>query len=135
MARTDARAEARERALYLLYEAETKGVGPQQILDSQLITPDELTLELVRGVAQGGPDLDARIAALSQGWTLERMPLIDLLIMRIAAFELLERPEVPVAVVLDQAVGLAKRFSTESSGRFVNGVLSSLARALGRIGD
>ena len=68
------------------------------------------------------------IAAHAQGWTLERMPAIDRTVLRIAGFELLDRPDVPVAVVLDEAVELAKRFSTDDSGRFVNGVLASIAK-------
>ncbi len=64
------------------------------------------------------------IAANAHGWTLKRMPAIDLTVLRIAAFELFHRPDVPVAVVLDEAVELAKRFSTDDSGRFVNGVLA-----------
>lgn len=133
MARTDARAEARERALYLAYEAETKGLDAGAILDAQVIAPDALTEELVRGVSAQCAELDQRIALRSEGWTLERMPIIDLLVMRIAVYELLQRPDVPTAVILDQAVGLAKRFSTEASGRFVNGVLSAVARDLGRL--
>ena len=68
-----------------------------------------------------------RSPARAKGWTLDRMPVIDLNVLRIASFELAERPDVPVAVVLDEAVELAKRFSTDDSGRFVNGVLSALA--------
>jgi N utilization substance protein B len=58
------------------------------------------------------------------------MPVIDRTVMRVAVFELLGRPEVPTAVVIDEAVELAKRFSTDDSGRFVNGVLSAVARAV-----
>ncbi len=66
-------------------------------------------------------------AAKAKGWTLARMPVLDLNVMRLGVFELLERPDVPTAVVLNEAVELAKRFSTDDSGRFVNGVLASVA--------
>jgi len=125
--RPDERSDARERALYLLYEAESKGIAPADALALQVLEPDALTAELVAGVGEHRERLDAAIAARAKGWTLERMPVIDLNVLRIASFELAERPEVPVAVVLDEAVELAKRFSTDDSGRFVNGVLSALA--------
>ena len=125
--RPDERSDARERALYLLFEAESKGIAPADALALQVLEPDALTAELVAGVGEHRERLDAAIAARAKGWTLDRMPVIDLNVLRIASFELAERPEVPVAVVLDEAVELAKRFSTDDSGRFVNGVLSALA--------
>ncbi len=126
----DRRSEARERALLLLYESVTKQVPVDEVLAGQVLEPDELTVALARGVEGRRDELDAAIAAHSHGWTLARMPLIDLTVMRIAAFELVARPSVPVAVVIDEAVELAKRFSTDDSGRFVNGVLSALVPAL-----
>jgi len=128
--RPDERSDARERALYLLYEAHSKGIAPTDALSLQVIEPDELTTTLVRGVELHRAHLDEAIAARARGWTIARMPVIDLNVLRIAAFELAERPEVPIAVVLDEAVELAKRFSTDDSPRFVNGVLSALAEDL-----
>lgn len=122
----DRRSEARERALLLLYESATKQVPVDEVLGAQVLEPDEPTVVLVRGVEALRADLDAAIAAHAHGWTLARMPLIDLTVMRIAGYELLARRDVPVAVVIDEAVELAKRFSTDDSGRFVNGVLSAL---------
>lgn len=126
----DLRSDARERALVLLYEAETKGLDPTEVINSQVVEPDELTRTLVEGVGSRRSELDAAIARHSRGWTIERMPLIDRTVLRIAGFELLARPDVPVAVVLDEAVELAKRFSTDESGRFVNGVLAALVTEL-----
>jgi N utilization substance protein B len=125
--RSDARSDARERALHLLYEAHTKGIDPAATIDAQVIEPDELTIELVRGVAARRDELDELIAAKARGWTLARMPVLDLNVMRLAAYELIARPDVPVAVVINEAVELAKRFSTDDSGRFVNGVLAAIA--------
>ncbi len=127
MDRPDERSDARERALYLLYEAHSKGIDPADTIDLQVIEPDELTQQLVRGVAEHAARLDELIAAKAQGWTLERMPVLDLNVMRLGAYELLERHDVPTAVVLNEAVELAKRFSTDDSGRFVNGVLAAVA--------
>lgn len=126
----DERSDARERALILLYEAETKGISPSDVLAAQVSPPDELTLMLVRGVEANQAQLDEAIAAHAKGWSLARMPAIDRNVLRVAAFELLGRRDVPVAVVLDEAVELAKRFSTDDSGRFVNGVLAALVPVL-----
>jgi N utilization substance protein B len=128
--RPDRRSDARERALYLLYEADAKGISPVDALELQIVEPDEMTTALIRGVAELRHRLDEAIAARATGWTLERMPVLDLSVLRIGAFELAQRPDVPVAVVIDEAVELAKRFSTDASGRFVNGVLSALAEDL-----
>lgn len=128
--RPDERSDARERALYLLYEAQSKGITPIEAIELQVIEPDELTQTIVRGVTEHRDRLDAAIAAKATGWTLERMPVIDLNVLRIGSFELAERADVPVAVVLDEAVELVKQFSTDDSGRFVNGVLAALVAEL-----
>jgi N utilization substance protein B len=128
----DERTDARERALILLYEADSKGISPGAVLAAQISPADELTSLLVRGVEQHQAQLDEAIAAHAKGWTLTRMPTIDRTVLRIAGFELLGRPEVPVAVVLNEAVELVKRFSTDDSGRFVNGVLAALVPVLRR---
>jgi len=127
MERPDERSDARERALYLLYEAHSKGIAPVDTIDLQVIEPDELTQELVRGVGDHLERLDGMIDERAKGWTLARMPVLDVNVMRLGAYELLERPHVPTAVVLNEAVELAKRFSTDDSGRFVNGVLAAIA--------
>jgi N utilization substance protein B len=126
MPRPDDRSDARERALYLLYEAYSKGITPSDALALQVLEPDTLTTLLVVGVGEHVEELDAAIAARAKGWTLARMPVLDLNILRLGAFELAHRPDVPLAVAIDEAVELAKRFSTDDSGRFVNGVLSAL---------
>jgi len=130
--RPDHRSDARERALYMLYEASQKSVAATHVLAAQVVAPDELTVLLVTGVETHRERLDEAIAAKASGagWTLKRMPVLDLNVLRLAAFELFERRDVPVAVVIDEAVELAKRFSTDNSGRFVNGVLASLAGEL-----
>jgi transcription antitermination protein NusB len=127
MDRPDVRSDARERALYLLYEAHSKGIDPVDTIELQVIAPDELTTELVVGVGTRLAELDEAIARKAKGWVLSRMPVLDLSIMRLATYELIDRPQVPVAVVINEAVELAKRYSTDDSGRFVNGVLAALA--------
>ena len=123
----DERSDARERALHLLYEAQSKGISVEEVIGAQVVEPDELVLVLARGAELASSRADELIEGKSRGWTLQRMPVIDVAIMRMALFELLERADVPTAVVLDEAVDLAKRFSTDDRGRFVNGVLAAIA--------
>ncbi|HXQ89936.1 MAG TPA: transcription antitermination factor NusB [Acidimicrobiales bacterium] len=122
------RHEARERALALLYEAEMKRVGTGEVLGALSVAPDPFTVALVEGTAALEQRIDALVAAAAQGWELARMPVLDRSILRLATYELIAEPDVPVAVVIDEAVELAKQYSTEFSGGFVNGVLSTIAR-------
>jgi N utilization substance protein B len=126
----DPRSVARESALTLLYEAESKGITPRQVVDAQVMPVDHVVRLLVLGVMEHQEDIDACIATHSTGWTIDRMPALDRNILRVATFELKHRNDVPTAVVLDEAVELAKRFSTDDSGRFVNGVLSAVAASV-----
>ncbi len=123
----DRRTEARERALALLYEADAKDADPIELVAALAVPPDPLATTLVEGVAREQARIDELITRYLRGWTIERMALVDRLVLSIATFELLARPEVPTAVVIDEAVELAKRYSTEESGKFVNGMLSSIA--------
>jgi N utilization substance protein B len=127
------RSAARRRALDILFEADLLDRPVAEVLDRhrrdpEAGAPDAYAVELVDGVAGNLDELDARIAAAAEHWTIERMPLVDRNLLRLAAFELTDRPEVPTAVVLDEAIELAKLLSTADSGRFVNGVLASIAR-------
>jgi N utilization substance protein B len=124
----DARSDARERALHLLYEAHAKSESGSSIVESQVLAVDDLVLEIVQGVDGVAAFADEIITENAIGWTLARMPVIDLIVLRIAIFELKSRPEVPTAVILNEAVELAKTFSTDESGRFVNGILSTIAK-------
>jgi N utilization substance protein B len=124
----DARSDARERALHLLYEAHAKSESGSSIVESQVLAVDELVLEIVQGVDGVTAFADEIITENAIGWTLPRMPVIDLIVLRIAIFELKSRPDVPTAVILNEAVELAKTFSTDESGRFVNGILSTIAK-------
>jgi N utilization substance protein B len=126
----DRRTEARERALALLYEAESKDLSPREVLASLPAPADELAVLLIEGVEDRRAELDALIAEHARGWALQRMPVVDRNVLRVALFELMDRPDVPIAVVIDEAVELAKRFSTDDSGRFVNGMLSAIAPKL-----
>lgn len=121
------RRDARERVLHLLYEADQRSVGVEAVLEDQVLEPDAYTAAVLRGIEASRSKLDELIARLAQGWTLDRMPTMDRLVLEIAVFELRERPDVPTAVILNEAVELANQYSTDDSGRFVNGVLAAAA--------
>ncbi|HET9204376.1 MAG TPA: transcription antitermination factor NusB [Acidimicrobiia bacterium] len=114
--------EPRDVALQALYQAEVSG-------DSSEF--DDLGGKagfLVRGVLAHKEELDNEIESASEHWSVARMPVIDRSILRLGLFELRHGPDTPMAVVVSEAVRLAKTYSTERSGAFVNGVLASLAR-------
>ena len=124
------RREARERALSLEYERETRGIGIDELLDALSVPPDEYAAQLVRGVEQHRAEIDGLLATHSTHWTVDRMPAVDRAMLRIATFELLREPQVASAVVINEAVDLAKQYSTKDSGRFVNGLLAKIAETV-----
>ncbi len=124
------RHQARERALELLYEADLKGDSPAAVADALGVPLDPLTLELLRTVTSRRAEIDQMVDGAAIGWDLERMAVVDRNVLRLAVAELLECPDVPTAVVLDEAVALASAYSTDDSGRFVNGVLATLATSI-----
>jgi N utilization substance protein B len=121
------RHRSRERALSLLYEAELKGERPSEVVAGLSVAPDDFTLSLVEATEERRTECDALVTAASDSWSLDRMAVVDRLVLRLAVSELLDPAGPPVAVVIDEAVDLAKVYSTEESGRFVNGVLSAVA--------
>ncbi|MGI8793250.1 MAG: transcription antitermination factor NusB [Acidimicrobiales bacterium] len=122
------RREARERAIGLLYEADMRSCGVGDLLAELPVAPDAYAGDLVRGVDERRSQLEAYIRRyLRADWPYERLPAIDRIVLLLATFELVERSDVPTGVILSEAVELAKRYSTEESGRFVNGLLASVA--------
>ena len=121
------RREARERALGLLYEADAKGDDPREVLAALPAPPDEYAAVLVVGVAEHVDAIDDYLRRYARDWSVERMPVIDRMLLRMAVFELLHRDDVPTGVVISEAVELAKAYSTDDSSRFVNGLLAAIA--------
>jgi len=123
-----ARSKARKRALDVLFEADLRGTPPLETLEDWVRRSDppvpDYAREIVEGVAGNLPRLDEAIMASAREWSLDRMPSVDRTILRLATYELLCRDDVPVAVVIDEAVELAKSLSTDDSPAFVNGVLA-----------
>jgi N utilization substance protein B len=124
------RHQQRERALSLLYEAELKGEDPVAVADALAVPPDPYVRTLLEHAAATRAEADRRISAASVGWPLDRMAVIDRLVLRLAVAELLDPDGPPPPVIIDEAVELAKTYSTDESGRFVNGILSTLAPEL-----
>ena len=122
------RHQQRERALSLLYEAELKGEDPVTVADALAVPPDPYVRTLLEHAAAGRGEADRRIGAASANWPIDRMAVIDRLVLRLAVAELEDPEGPPTAVVIDEAVELAKAYSTDESGAFVNGILSTIAR-------
>jgi N utilization substance protein B len=128
------RREARERAVELAYEADVRQVSVDQLLGLLPVEPDRFVVELLQAAETERDEAERLIAARATGWTVERMPSVDRLIMRLAVAELLTT-DTPTGVVLSEAVSLAGRYSTDESSRYVNGVLAAVARDLHRPSD
>ncbi|AQW48959.1 MULTISPECIES: transcription antitermination factor NusB [Streptomyces] len=130
-----ARNKARKRAFQILFEADQRGTTVQIVLadwirlartDDRQPPVSEYTMQLVEGYAQHIGRIDELIATYAVGWTLDRMPVVDRNILRLGAYELVWEDETPDAVVIDEAVQLAKEFSTDDSPAFVNGLLGRI---------
>lgn len=124
----------RELALQALFSVEVGHGEPFEVLEEYLAHYREsaqrlFVKDLVLGTIEHADGSDEVVGPLLSGWTIERLPTIDRLLLRMATFELLHRPETPRPVVINEAIELAKRFSTEDSGRFINGVLSAVLAA------
>lgn len=117
--------DARERALIALYEADQLRSAPST---GEL---GERARAITSGVWEQRDTLDDEIGRAATGWRVERMPPVDRNVLRIALWEMRNRPDTPVPVVISEAVRLAKTYSTARSGGFVNGVLSKLASGSG----
>jgi N utilization substance protein B len=129
-----ARRKARKRALDVLYEADLRDLPPSQVLTSYLDRiekphPDHLNyaIGLVEGVAKNLDRIDELIASYAEGWTIDRMPVVDRNLARIAVYELLYVPEIDDPVAITEAVELARQMSTDDSPRFLNGILGRIA--------
>jgi N utilization substance protein B len=116
------RSEARERALSLLYEAEQRAIDPDTESEHARVRA------IVDGVWSRLHEIDAAITSVATDWRVDRMPAVDRNLIRIGYWEL-TGTDLPVGVVISEAVRLAKEYSTERSGSFVNGILAKLAES------
>ena len=130
-----ARRKARELALQMLFENDVAGTGPDEMfrrsVDLKKSQPAlrTFTERLVSGTLAHRDDLDALISKQADHWRLSRMPIVDRNILRLALFELLHEPSTPRPVVIDEALEIAKRFSTPRSSQFINGILDGVLKS------
>lgn len=137
-----ARGKARKRALDVLFSADIRGASPIDVLDEAPMAagaagarqqPNPYARVLVQGVVAHQQRIDELISTYSSGWALDRMPVVDRNLLRIAVFELLWCDDVPAAVAIDEAVSLAQQLSTDESPGFVNGLLSRILDVRARL--
>ncbi|GAA0035902.1 MULTISPECIES: transcription antitermination factor NusB [Brevibacterium] len=125
-----ARSRARRRALELLFEAGQRGLDIDEVVAMRSNDPaypmKPYAVEIVDGVKAKREEIDEIISTYAQGWTLERMPAVDRALLEIGTWEILFNDEVPDTAAIDEAVTLAKQFSTDDSPGFVSGLLSRI---------
>jgi N utilization substance protein B len=130
--RKGSRSKARKRALDILFESEARGEDAQEVLARRIAGADappvsDFAATLVEGVVAHRDEIDEVVSSYSRGWTMERMPAVDRIILRIGVFEILHLEDVPDPVAIDEAIDLARELSTDDSPRFVNGVLAGVS--------
>lgn len=131
---TKSRRSARELALNILYQVDVAKIPPDEAIRTAVantsieVSDTEFAIALVEGTIENQKQFDDVLRKLSVGWELQRQPAVDRNILRMAMFEITYLAEVPTSVTINEAVELAKKYSTDESGRFVNGVLGSFVR-------
>ncbi len=134
------RRRAREIVLQALYEAEFSERSTHDIIDEQIgrRSPSDETAEYARALftktMEKKPDLDQVIASLLENWDLARVSLVDRNILRFALAEVLYFPEIPARVIIDEAIEVAHRFSSDEAGRFINGLVDRFVKEFRRDG-
>lgn len=126
------RTRSRELALQFLYQIDL--LGPQKLEDLTDFLREEggdtettaYARVLIEGTVDATPELDEEIQTVAQNWQIERMAVIDRNVLRMAAFELLHCEEIPPKVAINEGIELGKRFSTQNSGAFINGILDKI---------
>jgi len=128
------RRNARELALKVMFQIDVGGLPPEEVLATTFeqvpVEPEEreYVSAVVHGVLAHLDELDAVIGSLASGWRLERIANVDKNVLRIALYEIQHRDDIPPSVSVNEAVEIAKKYSTEDSGRFVNGILGTYLR-------
>ncbi len=134
------RTKARQLSLQLLYQMDVTNDFSRESLDNFWLDQEEressevkqFTLELINGVQEHRQIIDRKITQYAKNWELKRMAVVDRNILRQACYELLFRPDIPPKVSINEAINLAKRFSGEEAGKFVNGILDKIRVDIGK---
>jgi len=125
---------ARELLLRILFQVDVGHLPLEEVLETawEQVEPSPLERryveETIHGILEEQAELDRYIEVLAEGWRVDRLAKVDKNVLRAALYELLHRTEIPIHVIINDAVEIAKRYSTEDSGRFVNGILGSFVR-------
>jgi N utilization substance protein B len=134
------RRKAREYALQLLFQLDVRKEKPSATLFKRFWAGEETDVdirefaeEIVRGTYKHLRTINAKVLACAKNWTLERMATVDRNVLRLAAYEILYRLDIPPNVTINEAIELAKKYGTDESGAFVNGILDSVARSAGKV--
>ena len=133
-----ARSKARKRAVDALFAGNIRSQDPSELLEQTFKQGQDRQNQeeifdyaraLVNGFGEHQAAIDSRIELSSQGWRLDRMPTLDLTILRVASFEILYNDEVPDAVAITEAKNLAEEYSTDESAKFISGILHSISKS------
>ncbi|AMA72517.1 MULTISPECIES: transcription antitermination factor NusB [Aneurinibacillus] len=136
------RRTSREKAVQVLFSVDMTQAEPKQVLEN-LLEEDEgqaeqkernidFLTDLVEGTIAHQAEIDRKISQYLRGWTIGRLANVDRAILRLAGYEMMYRDDIPIKVTLNEAIELAKRYGTDDSPKFINGVLSSLVKDLER---
>lgn len=132
------RRDARERALKAIFAADGAPAGEETLAMIDGDTPSDngpvlsFSDELIKGVSSSLTEIDPLISSTSSSWSISRIGRVERAILRLAVYELLHRPDIPVSVVINEAIEIAKRYGTAESPAFVNGILDEIATTLDR---
>ena len=130
------RRRARECALQMLFQMDVAGGTPEEIFGQfwtdQVAPPDlrSFAEDLVKGVARERLFLDNVVASSAENWRIERMAVVDRNVLRMAVYEMVFDPEVPPIVAIDEAIEVARKFGSEESGAFINGILDAVRKRI-----
>ncbi len=133
------RRKGREFALQMLFQVDMTAQDPQEILElfwkewPEMRDVRPFAEALFRGTLEMRPRLDAILERVSAHWKLERMAVVDRNVLRLALYEMVFHPETPPVVVIDEAIEIVKRFGSEESGPFINGILDRLREHVGAL--
>ena len=129
------RRQARECSLQMLYTADNCSMPVESIYESfgecfpQGEAYKDFAVRIFKGVCEKRAEIDKLIEKYAKNWELERMAAVDRNIIRLAAYEIIDMPETPINVIIDEAVEISKKYSTKDSSKFVNGILDKLKAA------
>jgi len=123
------RREAREKALFYLYRSDLLDVDVDELVQMNLKNEsniDQFTLKLVKGVKNNFENLNEIINSYSSNWQIDRMSILDRNMLRIALYEMMFEPEIPLKVTINEAIEISKKYGTDESGKFINGILGKV---------